>query len=68
MTAPPWGHKPLPLLSLRCPYCGCPVWSGDDGASCTDPDYAGGHAPASRSCGATWDCVGVPEQGPAPTS
>lgn len=44
---------------LRCPYCGQPVWSSDEGAACTDPDYATGDTPDTLSCGATWDPVGV---------
>ncbi len=45
--------------NLSCPYCGCPVWSSDEGARCTDPDHASGARPEDRSCGATWDSVGV---------
>lgn len=49
---------------LRCPYCGQPVWSTDEGARCTDRDYATGFSTEDRSCGATWDSVGAIETAP----
>jgi hypothetical protein len=49
---------------LRCPHCGYQVWTSDDGASCTDPDYASGFRPVDRACGATWDADGTPATPP----